>query len=501
MGIAQEFRLQGSPVSDGVAVGRLFVLPQALEDAIPEILVAEESLDEEVGRYRRALEHSKDDLMLIRATLEREGAVQAIGIIETHMQMLSDVLLTTQVEEGILRERKNAAFVFASAIREYERKFRKTKNVLFQQRIIDILDISKRILSHLCQRKLFNVEDVPPGSIVFTTELNPSDIAVIHSSYVKAFVTQHGGGSSHAALIARAKGIPYISNISLKALEGMAVELVVVDGKLGEVILNPSNQTLQTYEQRQLREIVPILPSITGETRTCDGHSIGVFANIGTVSDLDEMHIYEPGEIGLLRSEFLFLEKNISFLSEEEQVRVYSQVKEKAQGTPIVFRLFDVGGDKKTDMFLEPIRESNPFLGCRGIRFLLKHPVVFRTQIRAIFRVFQPEDVKILFPLVSDVQEIQRAKTLIKDVQEEFVRLGTMSSRPFPMGCMIEVPSVVFLCDAIVREVDFLSIGTNDLVQYTLGMDRSDPSFSEFFHLAHPSLIRMLKMIVKEAKR
>ena len=504
MSVVQEIYLQGSPVSEGIAIGNLFVLPKSFEDNVPEFFIGEDGVEKEIAKYRKAIEDSQADLSFAKISIEEQGSIEAAHIIQTHIQMLADPLMTTRVEEGIKTLKKNAAFVFTLVVREFEKKFITTKNIVFQQRVIDILDLSKRILGYLCERKLFDVSDIPKGSIVFTEELNPSDIAVIESSHVKAFVTRYGGGGSHAALIAKAKGIPYVSNINMKVLDEITIEQVLVDGKSGEVIFNPAETTIAKYkilkkEQKILLEAMN--KGLSSITRTSDGYPIQVLANVGTLSDLDEMHEYDPKEVGLLRSEFLFLEKNISFLSEEEQIAVYSQVREKAKGLPLVIRLFDVGGDKKTDLFLEPVKESNPFLGCRGIRFLLKHPIVLRMQLRAIMRAFQGTNVKILLPLVSDVQEIQKAKKLMDEIQIELVEEGLIQPQVFSVGTMIEVPSIVFLCDVVIKEVDFLAIGTNDLVQYTLGMDRSDPSFREFFHLAHPSLIRMLNMILSEAKK
>ena len=500
----KEFRLQGASVSEGVAIGSLFFLPSYIQESIIEITIAKSRLELEIKRYYAALEKSREDLLFLQFNLKREQSKEALEIIETHIQMLQDPLMTDHVEEKIQTMQKNAEFVFSTVIREYEKKFSKIKDPFFQQRIVDVLDVSKRVLDHLAGNHRFNFFDIPQDAIVFTKELIPSHIAALQASRVGAFVTQQGGGSSHAALIARAKGIPYISNIDISSLQKIESVCVVIDGKSGEVIFHPKPSTLDKYREikTRLKTTYQLLQQdLFSVTETMDGYLAHVYANVGNLMDLEEMHVYRPEGIGLFRSEYLFLEKKTVFLSEEEQFQSYAKIVIKAEGLPIVMRVFDIGGDKNPDAFLENEKEANPVLGCRGIRFLLRHPAIFRTQLRAMMRACKDIDVKILLPLISDPQEIIEAKKIIQEVQVELKEEGLIGDRIFPVGCMIEVPSAAFLCDAIAKEADFLSIGTNDLVQYTLGMDRGNPVIQDFFSPSHPSVIRMIKMVVMEAKR
>ncbi len=504
MSVMQEFRLQGSPVSDGVAIGNLFFLPTAAEENIPEFSLEEGAIEKEILRYRKAIEGSREDLLFLKFSLEKEGSIEASDIIEAHIQMLEDPLLKEEVEEVIKTSKKNAESVFSQTVREYEAKFARIKDPYFQQRITDVLDLAKRILGHLLERAKFNFSEIPQSSVVFTKELIPSHTAAIQASRVGAFVTQTGGGSSHAALIARAKGIPYVCNIDLAILEKFKEQDVIVDGESGEIIVNPSPLTLEKYKEirTRLKTTYKLLQQdIHPVTETVDGYSVHVYANVGSLLDLDEMAACRSEGIGLFRTEYLFLEKNVVFLSEEEQLAAYSLAMDKVGSNFVVMRVFDIGGDKNPDVFLESVKEANPVLGCRGIRFLLKHPSIFRVQLRAIMRASQGKDVRILLPLISDIQEIRISKKIIQEVHDELVVQGMIKPQKFLVGCMIEVPSVVLLADVIAKEVDFLSIGTNDLVQYTLGMDRSNLSMTEFFYPAHPSLIRMIKMVVVEAKR
>lgn len=493
----EEIRLQGTAVSEGIAFGYLFFLPSYLEDPILEHLVSD--IPEEILRYRRALEKSRTDFAFLECGLQREGSREAFEILDTQIQMLSDPLLTVEVEEKIIESGKNAEFVFSQIIREYEKKFSKIKDSFFQQRIVDILDLSRRILGHLIGKTRPQFIEIPQNSIVFARDLIPSHTAAIQTNFVDAFVTHQGGGSSHAALIARSKGIPYISGIDIHKLKEFHCRCAIVNGTSGEIILQPTSKTLENYREMKTRlkttyqllqqDIHPI-------TETFDGFLVHVYANIGSIADIEEMHVCKSDGIGLFRSEYLFLEKRSSFLIEDEQTKVYHELACRAKNLSITFRVFDIGGDKNPDLFLEYEKEINPFLGCRGIRFLLKHPMILRTQLRSIIKATLGKNIKILLPLVSDLQEIIEARKIIYEVEEE-LSLETH----LKVGCMIEVPSVAMMIDSIVKHVDFLSIGSNDLVQYTLGMDRSNPAVTELFYPAHPSVIRMIKMVVLEAIR
>lgn len=499
MSYEEEIRIQGVPVSEGIAIGIPFFLSVSQEEIIPEFPITVGEVDDEIARYRRALFSSKEDLEKLQCDLAIEGSQDAVTIIDTHIQMLKDPMMTTHMEEQIRQMRQNTESVFRSVISDYERRFSQTSNSFFQQRLVDVMDLSKRILGHLNPREKFSLSDIPPNSVVFAKELIPSDTAEAQATSVSAFVTQMGGGNSHAALIARAKGIPFVANIDMELLQNVYGKCVIVDGISGEIIFNPSGLTLKRYGElkSRLKKHYTLLEQESSlASETVDGYPIKVYANAGSINELDPIFPQGASGIGLFRTEYLFLRSPDFFVSEEHQYTAYREVIEKAPGLPVVIRVFDLGGDKYSEEFAELRESPSSFLGCRGIRFLLRRKDIFKTQLRALLRAGRFGNIKILLPLISDVKELLESKELIKEVQEELHLEQIPFKRNIPIGCMIEVPSAVLICDILAQQSDFLSIGTNDLVQYTLGVDRSCTIVGDACFPVHPSIVRMIKMIV-----
>lgn len=497
--VEKEIRFQGSPVSEGVAIGFPFFLPYPQEEIVPTFPISMAEVDSEIDRYRKALFSSREDLERLQNHLAGEGSCEAMTIFNTHIEMLQDPLMTTHIEEKIRQMQQNTESVFHSVINEYEERFSASSDSFFQQRLIDVMDVSKRILGHLCPKQPFSLADIPANAVIFAKFLVPSHTVSMEMPKVNAFVTQMGGGNSHTALIARAKGIPYVDNIDVQMLQSVRGACVIVNGQSGEVIFNPSKRTLARYQKLKetLSTRYQLLEKETHlKTETRDGHSVEIFANVEQLEDVDLIHRYGACGIGLFRTEYLFLQDNSLFHSEEKQYIAYRILLEKAKGLPVVIRVLDIGGDKTAHLLGAAPKEPNPVLGCRGIRFLLRYKEIFRMQARAIVRASAYGPVQISLPLIADVGELLESKELIRDAEKQ---LG--SSSPIPIGCMIEVPSAVFLCDFLALESDFLSIGTNDLIQYALGMDRSNPLMSDFCFPAHPSMIRMLKIILAEAAK
>ncbi|HPE84999.1 MAG: phosphoenolpyruvate--protein phosphotransferase [Chlamydiia bacterium] len=491
-----EVILNGAALCDGIAIGSGHFLTAA-EETIPIIKIHSGEADSEIERYRNALASSREELLGLQNYMAREGGDAAASIIDTHIQMLEDPIIT-EVEDRIRHQLQNTETVFRSVISEYEDQFSKITDTYFQQRLVDVRDLSQRIMWHLRARHKKEIEALPKNSIILSKEIVPSDAAEALRSGAMAFVTHVGGATSHTALIAKSKGVPFVADIDLQSYLDDGPFDMIVDGNAGKVILHPSKETLEKY-QTLLEEHVSIskkqqenahLPSAT-----TDGEQINVMANIESIEDMTRIVSSGAAGIGLFRSEYLFLQED-SATSEERQSAVYRRILEIAGDMPVTFRLFDVGGDK--DFCPTFVPQTNPALGCRAIRFLLQRPEVFRIQVRALLRAGAGFDLRILLPLVSDIDELKAAKMLILIEQERLRKKNVALPKNLHIGAMMEVPSAIIMADLMAQECDFFSIGTNDLTQYALASDRSDPKSG--FAPAHPSILRMIAKAAKEAR-
>jgi len=499
--LGKEIRIQGAAVSEGIAIGSPFFLKSVDED-VPDFEITYNEVDAEVARYRKALFSSKEDLTRLRRDLEMEGSEEAVSTIETHIQMLEDPMITTDMEGKIRQMLRNTESVFHSVISDYSNRFSERTDSFFQERLIDVQDLSKRILGHLRTKQSGHLGEIPSGSIVFSEEIAPSHTASAHVAQISAFVTHSGGGNSHAALIARSKGIPYVANIDVAVIEELNPQTVIVDAYEGVIIADPTPETLAQYKEKQkalATRYQIFLEEDHLQAETIDGINIKLYVNVGNPQDLD-IFPYRHDGVGLFRTEYLFLQTKEFYPSEKYQQEAYTQLIHKMKGRPVVIRVFDLGGDKQPNLFLDRHKEPNPVLGNRGIRYLLRNKELFKMQLRALFRASIGADVRLLLPLISDINELIKSKEIIEEVKQS-LRKENRDIPDLAIGCMIEVPSAVMICDALAKNCDFLSLGTNDLVQYTLGVDRGNPLMSELYYPTHPSLLRMIKMVIAESKR
>lgn len=499
--VIKEVHLRGIPISGGIAIGVSYFFHLS-DGLIAEYSIRDDEIDSEIERYTRALKRSRQDVKRLQKQMEIEKAIEATAILETHLQILQDPLLTKNIELEIRRQKKNIEFIFYTYVSEFQRKFQSMSDLYFKERGKDLQDVTRRILGHLCKNQQNTLANVEPNSIVFAKELATSHVAESKIDQIAAFVTEVGGATSHAAIIAKAKGIPYVANIAMGMLEDMPPIQVIIDGRTGDVILNPGEDTLLRYRNLQ-QEIYAHLQNLyktnSREAETFDGYQIRLSANIEMINELETLHQFGGNGVGLFRSEYMVLSKQ-TFPSEEEQFLVYKRLVEKMQGLPIVIRTFDIGGDKF--MLNQPqIPEGNPYLGVRAIRFLLKEREIFKSQLRAIIRASAYGDVSVIFPMISGLAELIEAKKLVKEAQQELEKESPQKKYRLRIGCMIEVPSAAIIADLLAKECDFLSIGTNDLVQYSLAADRGNQGVSLLYTPTHPSVIRLMKLVISQANQ
>lgn len=472
MSQTEEVILRGLPISKGIGMGAPIFFFNG-DDEVPELPIAKKDIEEEVHRYRQALFLSRQDVEGLQQTSLHEGPPEIVAILGTHLEMLQDPLITTVVEEKIRELQRNTESVVHRLIEEYKLKFSTIQDRYFQERIRDLIDVSRRILGHLRPLNRIKWADMPHHSIILAHELVPSETIEASGTYVSGFVTSAGGVTSHTAIIARAKGIPYVANIDIKILRRFEAQGMIVDGSQGLVIMNPSRLTQKKYQELKkghLETCRLISHSSHLRAETIDGYEVRIMANLENPKEVDFLLKSGAEGVGLFRSEYLFLSKKM-FPSEEEQFQIYRRMARSLKGRPLVIRVFDIGGDKKIDLlpdtpdswYFQAIgTETNPALGCRAIRFLLRYPEILHTQLRAILRASVFGEVQVLIPMVSDISELRLVRYKIAQIREELALIG-IATAPVAVGSMIEVPSSAIICDALVQESDFISIGTNEI--------------------------------------
>ena len=488
---------RGKGVVPGIAIGRLYVFEKGKEQ-IEKISVAD--TEAEVARFQSTREQAMEQLdKLYQDALLRVGEENA-QIFDVHKMMLDDLDYIEAIEGCIREEAVNAEYAVTVTGKEFSAMFAEMDDAYMKARAVDVIDVSDRLVRLLKGKKEAGLNTDEPV-ILLADDLSPSETIQMDKSKILAFVTRHGSANSHTAILARSLNIPSLVNTDIAVSEQYHLKEAVVDGAAGLLLLEPDAETLQKkrteretliLENRRLQEL------IGKENKTADGRSVRLYANMGNTADIDRVLENDAGGIGLFRSEFLYLGRD-SFPTEEEQFEAYKEVLSRMQGKEVIIRTLDIGADKKADYFgLEP--EENPALGYRAIRICLTRPEIFKTQLRAIYRASAYGNAAIMFPMIISVEEIRKIKEITEQVKEEL----TAENREFcdvPLGIMVETPAAALMSGELAEEVSFFSIGTNDLTQYTLAIDRQNQKLDAFYDAHHPAVLRLIAMTAENAHK
>ena len=492
--------LQGIAASDGIAIAKVYTLTE------PDLTVTKvtvEDSEKEVSRLDDALAASIKDVELIKETALKNLGEEEAQVFDAHLMVLSDPELIGQVKDSITSNKVNAE----SALKEVTDMFISIfagmeDNPYMQDRAADIRDVSKRVLAHLLGVKIPSPATIKDEVIIVAADLTPSDTAQLNRQYVKAFVTDIGGRTSHSAIMARSLEIPAI--VGTKEVTSIAKDgdIIIVDGLSGEVFLNPSEEVVAEYRAKaeafaaQQAEWEKLKDS---KTYTKDGHQVELAANIGTPKDLEGVVNNGAEGVGLYRTEFLYMDSH-EMPTEEDQFEAYKAVLEGMNGKPVVVRTMDIGGDKELPYLPLP-HEMNPFLGYRAIRISLNEPEMFRTQLRALLRASVYGKLRIMFPMIATLNDFRGAKALLEEEKAKLIAEGVAVSDDIQVGIMIEIPAAAVLAHQFAKEVDFFSIGTNDLIQYTMAADRMNERVSYLYQPYNPSILTLIKHVIDSAHK